>query len=71
MSTNNSLNNNLGVLTTKGDLLGSTGSNTNVRVAVGIDGTVLTADSTVPNGVSYKPAASSGGWTRTFLLMGS
>jgi hypothetical protein len=39
-------------LSTKGDLLGRSASAT-VRIPVGADGTVLTADSTAPNGVKY------------------
>jgi hypothetical protein len=46
-------------LTTKGDLFGFAA--TNARVPVGADGTVLTADSTNPNGVSYKAAGGGSG----------
>lgn len=47
------------VLTTKGDLLGYNGS-TDVRVPVGTNGQVLTADSTSSTGVSYQTPASGG-----------
>lgn len=46
--------NNLSPLTTVGDILGYDGTN-NVRVPVGEDGTILTADSTQPDGLSYLP----------------
>lgn len=46
-----------GIVTTKGDLLGR--SSTPERVPVGANGDVLTADSTVALGVSWKPASSS------------
>lgn len=46
-------------LTTKGDLFGF--DTADARVPVGTDGYVLTADSTAPLGVSYKPAGGGGG----------
>jgi hypothetical protein len=49
----------LSTWTTKGDLLGGTGSGTVARVGVGIDGTVLTADASQPAG--FKWAAATGG----------
>lgn len=52
--------------TTKGDLLVDNGSNV-VRMAVGTDGYVLTADSAQSNGVKWAPASGGGGgsiiWT--------
>jgi len=72
MATQNSLNDNLGVLTTLGDLLVGGGSNTNVRLAVGANTYVLTADSTQPYGLAWEALPSSTpSWTRTFLLMGA
>lgn len=50
-------------LTTKGDLWGFAA--TNARVPVGADGTVLTANSLVANGVSYKTLAQLNGVTGT------
>lgn len=49
-------------LTTKGDIIVSTGS-TNVRLAVGGDGTVLTANSSTSTGVAWQtpPAGNPGG----------
>lgn len=54
-------------LTTKGDILGfDTAAN---RIPVGSDGDVLTADSTAPLGVSYKPVSGSGTVTSVGLSM--
>lgn len=51
-----SIENNLidkSLLTTKGDLIGASGSSTPVRVAAGADGRILTADSTQSSGVRW------------------
>jgi hypothetical protein len=45
-----------GVVEVKGDLPGFDGADL-LRVAVGVDGTVLTADSTAPSGLSYQTAS--------------
>lgn len=72
MATNNVINSNLGVLTTKGDLLTSTGSNTNTRLGVGPDTYVLTADSTAPTGIKWaSPGASSTNITQVEIDFGS
>ena len=42
------------IFTTKGDLISATANNTPVRVGVGVDGRVLTADSTAAAGVSWQ-----------------
>lgn len=47
-------------LTTKGDLYVATGATTTVRQAVGADDTVLTADSSATNGVSYRTTKQKG-----------
>lgn len=55
----------------KGDLIAGTAADTVARLAVGANGTVLTADSTAATGVAW--AAAAGGTsslTRTLLLMG-
>lgn len=46
------------IVTTKGDIIAATGSATPVRIGVGIDNYVLTADSIAAAGVSWKTAAS-------------
>ncbi len=46
------------IVTTKGDLISATGASTPVRVGVGADGEVLTADSGAATGVSWLPTAS-------------
>ena len=51
-------------LTTKGDLLVTTGSVLN-RLAVGTNAYVLTADSTAANGVAWAATAASGGLNTT------
>ena len=51
------MNNMASTMTTKGDLLVTTGSAFN-RLAVGTNGYVLTADSTAANGVAWAVAAS-------------
>lgn len=57
------------VVTAKGDLIAATGSGAVTNVAVGANGTVLTADSTVASGVKWAAAASGG--LDSFLLMGA
>ncbi|MBL8121735.1 hypothetical protein JNM87_03225 [Candidatus Saccharibacteria bacterium] len=53
---------------TKGDLAVATGSNTAARLAVGTDGTVLTADSSQSSGVRWaSPGASSGSVTEVVV----
>lgn len=47
-------------LTTKGDLLGHNGT-TNLRLGVGPDTYVLTADSSAPSGISWQPSSGGGG----------
>lgn len=42
------------ILDAKGDLISATADNTAARVPVGADGTILTADSTAAQGVSWK-----------------
>ena len=44
------------VFTAKGDILAATGNNAPVRVAIGANGYMLTADSTAAAGVSWKPS---------------
>ena len=51
-------------MTTKGDLLVTTGSAFN-RLAVGTNGYVLTADSTATNGVAWAVTAAAGGLNTT------
>ncbi|HSX05662.1 MAG TPA: glycosyl hydrolase family 28-related protein [Candidatus Saccharimonadales bacterium] len=50
-----------GSYTTKGDLVVGTGASAATRVGVGSDGTILTADSTKANGVSWSVHALGGG----------
>jgi hypothetical protein len=47
-------------LTTKGDIYAATGTSTPARLAVGANGTVLTADSTAATGVAWSVPASGG-----------
>jgi hypothetical protein len=47
----------------KGDLIGGTGADTFSRLAVGANGTVLTADSAETTGLKWAAAASGGGMT--------
>ena len=47
----------------KGDLIGGTGADTFARLAVGANGTVLTADSAETTGLKWAAAASGGGMT--------
>ena len=47
----------------KGDLVPGTGADTFARLAVGANGTVLTADSAEATGLKWATAASGGGWT--------
>jgi len=49
--------------TAKGSLIGFSGSNTPVEIPVGADAKVLTADSTKPSGVDWKPVpGGTGAW---------
>jgi hypothetical protein len=50
----------LGALTTKGDLLATTGSGAHTRLGVGANGTVLTANSAAANGFEWATAGSLG-----------
>jgi trimeric autotransporter adhesin len=70
MTTNNSVNNNLGVLTTKGDLLSDDGT-VNTRQPVGVNGTFLTADSTQTNGLNWVAVSTTPSFSRTFTFMGA
>jgi hypothetical protein len=47
----------------KGDLIGGTGADAFARLAVGANGTVLTADSAETTGMKWATAASGGGYT--------
>jgi hypothetical protein len=60
-------------LTAKGDTYVATASGTVTRLAVGADGTVLTADSTNAKGVTWTAATSSGSGSTPdiFMLMGA
>jgi hypothetical protein len=58
------------LLDAKGDIIAASGADTAAKVTVGADGTVLTAYSTEPSGVKWA-AASSGGWYRSYLMMGA
>jgi len=53
----------------KGDLVAASAADTWVRVAVGSDGQLLTADSTASSGVAWAAAPASG--FNSFLLMGA
>jgi len=53
----------LSTVTTKGDLLAATGSATLARVGVGVNGQVLTADSTQSAGVKWSTPSGGGGST--------
>lgn len=62
--------NNLSPLTTKGDLLGHDSVN-NVRIPVGADGRVLTADSAAASGVSWQiPSGGGDGTTPYYIPVG-
>jgi hypothetical protein len=70
MGTNNAINNNLGVLTTLGDLLVGTGfGTTNVRLPIGTNTYVLTADSSQPLGLNWEPPPTNS-FARIFAFMG-
>jgi hypothetical protein len=58
-SSTTDLFNQLDPLTTKGDLLSNDGTNS-VRVAVGVNGQILTADSTTASGLAWKEGGSGG-----------
>jgi hypothetical protein len=55
------------IMDAKGDLIGATAADTPARLAVGANGTVLTADSTAATGLAWAtPAAASGPAFRAF-----
>lgn len=60
---------NISPTTTKGDLIANDGTN-NVRVALGTNNQVLTADSAAPSGVKWAEAGG-GSYSQTFLFMGA
>jgi hypothetical protein len=51
------------IVDAKGDLIGATAADTPARLAVGANGTVLTADSTQSTGLAYTTAATRYPWT--------
>ena len=59
------------ILTTKGDIYVATGVSTVVRLAVGSNNQVLTADSAQSSGVKWADSGSIVSLLRTVLLMGA
>jgi hypothetical protein len=51
------------IVDAKGDLIAASAADTPARLAVGANGTVLTADSTEATGLKWVAAASGGGYT--------
>ena len=58
------------IVTAKGDLIAATGNAAVDNVAVGLNGYVLTADSTASTGVAWAPAAGGGDFSSFFLMGG-